>query len=53
VVIQRAFVKGLIPMGAQDWTNTGFLSPVYRLLAGDSGCENRPQAGSYPQAWLS
>ena len=53
MVRQGAFVKGLIPMGVQDWTNTGVLSPVYRLLAGDSGCGNRPQAGSYPQAWLS
>ena len=39
----------LMPMRIQDWTNTGFC----RLLAGDSGCENRPQAGSYPQARLS
>jgi len=35
-------------MRVQDWTNTGFC----RLLAGDSGRENRPQAGSYPQARL-
>ena len=31
----------------------GRSSVFCRQLAGDSGCENRPQAGSYPQARLS